>query len=223
MQRKILSAVSAYLGEVADAIMRREITAEEGYMADIPSSGYKARYTRMEDGTREEYLTLRELSKPFLASTPDRLLSYMPHLRNSYPGEQVDRYEHSLQTASRAFRDEAEEEIVVAALLHDIGDLLAPENHSDFAAAILRPFVSETTHWIVLHHGIFQGYFYFHHYSLDRNERDRFRGHPAFEQTSLFCERYDQAAFDPSYDTMPIKAFEPLVRRVFARTPWSTQ
>jgi predicted HD phosphohydrolase len=180
-------------------------------------------YIRMEDGTAEDYALVAELAKPFIAATADRVLAYLPQLRFSYEGDRVDRYEHSLQTATRAFRDGADEETVTAALLHDIGDMLAPENHSDFAAALLQPYVSRTTHWIVKHHGIFQGYYYFHHYGKDRNVREQFRGHPAFEKTIEFCSKWDQTAFDPSYDTMPLSAFEPIVRRVFARSAWSAE
>jgi predicted HD phosphohydrolase len=180
-------------------------------------------YIRMEDGTAEDYALVGELAKPFIAATVERVLAYLPQLRHSYEGDQVDRYEHSLQTATRAFRDGADDETVTAALLHDIGDMLAPENHSDFAAALLQPYVSRTTHWVVQHHGIFQGYYYFHHYGKDRNTREQFRGHPAFEKTLEFCAKWDQAAFDPNYDTMPLSAFEPILRRVFARPAWSVE
>lgn len=180
-------------------------------------------YIRMEDGTAEDYALLVEINKPFRAATADRVLAYLPHLRDSTSGDQVDRYEHSLQTASRALRDGAEDELVVAALLHDIGDLLAPDNHSEFAASLLQPYVTRSTHWTIKHHGIFQGYYYFHHLGKDRNAREQFRGHSAFEKTVEFCEKWDQTSFDPNYDTLPIAAFEPIVRRIFARTPWSAE
>ncbi|MGY3371988.1 putative HD phosphohydrolase [Bradyrhizobium sp. GM2.4] len=180
-------------------------------------------YTRMEDGTAEDYALEADLGKPFIAATADRVLGYLPLLRNSYETGQVDRYEHSLQAASRALRDGAEDELVVAALLHDIGDLLAPKNHAEFAASVLQPYVSKTTHWIVKHHGIFQGYYYYHHYGMDRNARDQFRGHPAFEKTIEFCAKWDQVSFDPNYHTLPLAEFEPIVRRIFARIPWSAE
>ena len=107
----------------------------------------------------------------------------------------------------------------MVALLHDIGDILAPHNHSQFAASVLRPYVSEENHWLVLHHGIFQGYYFFHHLGQDRDARDRFRGHPCFEMTADFCERWDQVSFDPDYDSAPLETFEPMVRRLFARSP----
>jgi predicted HD phosphohydrolase len=190
---------------------------------DVSSPKRVASYIRMEDGTREDYLLLKELHESFRGATVDRVLRSVEQLRDSYSGDQVDRYVHSLQTATRAFRDGADDETVVAALLHDIGDMLAPENHGELAGAVLQPYVTPATHWIVVHHGVFQGYYYFHHYGMDRNEREKFRGHPAFERTVEFCAKWDQTAFDPDYDTMPLAAFEPAVRRVFAREPWATQ
>jgi predicted HD phosphohydrolase len=133
----------------------------------------------------------------------------------------VDPYEHSLQTATRAFRDGADEEIVVCALLHDIGDLAAPQNHAEFAAALLRPYVSDENHGVVLLHEIFQGYHYFAQAGVDRNLRDRFRGHPSFARAAEFCAKWDQAAFDKDYDSMPLSAFEPMVCRILARQPYA--
>ena len=128
--------------------------------------------------------------------------------------------EHSLQSATRAHRDGADEEMVVAALLHDIGDLLSPYNHSEMAAAVLRPYVSEKTYWIVRHHGLFQSYYYAHHSGGDRNARDAYRDHPWYQATVDFCERWDQSSFDPEYDSLPLEFFEPVVKRVFAREPF---
>lgn len=181
----------------------------------------RASYIRMEDGTKEDYDFLMSSVKEFSARMPDRLIPFMETLRNSYEGEQIDRYHHCLQTATRAFRDGADDETVVAALLHDIGDILSPDNHAEYAASIIRPFVHNRTYWMIKHHAIFQGYFYYHHIGRDRNERDQYLGHPCFEITADFCGKWDQIAFDPAYDTMPMSAFEPTLRRVFAREPWS--
>ncbi|MBN3871277.1 HD domain-containing protein [Nostoc sp. JL33] len=179
-----------------------------------------ATYTRMADGTKEDYLLLEEHSKPRLNQVADRALTLLVGLQENYPGNLIDRYQHSLQTATRAFRDEAQEDVVVAALLHDIGDLLAPVNHAELAAAILKPYVSPATHWIIEHHGIFQGYYFWHHTGGDRHAREKFRGHPYFERTAEFCHKWDQESFDPNYDTLPLTFFEPMVRRIFAREPW---
>ncbi|MEH1824658.1 MAG: HD domain-containing protein [Nostoc sp.] len=189
-------------------------------MSDSSTKRPIATYTRMADGTKEDYLLLREHSKPLLNQVADRALTLLVALQESYPGNLIDRYQHSLQTATRAFRDEAEEEVVVAALLHDIGDLLAPVNHAELAAAILKPYVSPSTHWIIEHHGIFQGYYFWHHTGRDRHAREKFRGHPYFDPTAEFCHKWDQESFDPNYDTLPLTFFEPMVRRIFAREPW---
>ena len=179
-----------------------------------------ASYTKMEDGTREDYEMLVELSKPFRAGVADRVLKYFDTLHEGFPGERVDRYEHSLQTATRAFRDGQNEEVVVASLLHDLGDQLAPDNHAEFGATILCPYVTPSTHWMMEKHGIFQGYYYFHHIDKDRHERERYRDHPAYQKTVEFCHKYDQASFDPHYDTMPLSAFEAMVRQILERPAW---
>jgi predicted HD phosphohydrolase len=154
-----------------------------------------------------------------MAALPDRVLRHLKLLGGDFGGYPVDRLEHCLQTATRAHRDGRDEEYVVCALLHDIGDQLAPANHAAHAATILKPYVSDANHWMVQHHGIFQGYYFFHHLGLDRDMREQFRGHPHFEHTARFCHLYDQVAFDPNYDSMPLEAFEPMLRRVLSRPP----
>jgi predicted HD phosphohydrolase len=181
-----------------------------------------ATYIRMENGTQEDYLLLREHNKHLFKQVADQALTLLFNLQENSPGNLIDRYQHSLQTATRAFRDGAEEEVVVAALLHDIGDTLAPGNHAELAAAILKPYVSPRTHWIIEHHGIFQGYYFWHHIGADRYAREKFRGDPYFDSTVEFCHKWDQESFDPNYDTLPLSFFEPMVRSIFARTPWST-
>jgi predicted HD phosphohydrolase len=177
-------------------------------------------FTRMDQGTAEDYALLERLGEEQKqAHFVDNLLDLLRSLGGPKLGYRIDRYQHSLQTATRALRDEADEETVVAALLHDIGDVHAPDNHSAIAAAVLKPYVGERTHWVVKHHGVFQGYYFFHHLGYDRNARERYRGHPHFEACAAFCERWDQTSFDPGYDTLPLDAFEPMVRRVFAREP----
>jgi predicted HD phosphohydrolase len=192
-------------------------------MPDQLVQSRKVSYRRMKDGTEEDYTLIEENSEAFKLHTAERLLRYVDTLLEGIPGDQVDCREHSLQTASRAFRDDADEETVVAALLHDIGIAFAPDSHDRLAAEILRPYVGWETCWLVQHHGIFQGYYYFHHVGKDREAREKYRGHPAFERTAAFCEKWDQAAFDPDYDTMPLTAFEPMVQRIFARDPWAAR
>jgi predicted HD phosphohydrolase len=144
------------------------------------------------------------------------VLAHLRLLDGDYGGFAVDRLTHSLQTATLAHRDGRDEEYVVCALLHDIGDTLGSFNHADVAAAIVKPFVSEENHWMVEQHAVFQGYYFFHHIGGDRNLRDRFRGHPSFERTAEFCARYDGPAFDPKGETLPLDFFEPMLRRVMA-------
>ena len=131
-------------------------------------------------------------------------------------GFAVDRLQHSLLTATLANKCGEDEEYVVCALLHDIGDTLASWNHPDVGAAILKPFVSEANHWMVQMHGIFQGYYFFEHIVLNANMRDQFRGHAHFDRTAHFCEIYDNPAFDPKMECAPLDFFEPMLRRVFA-------
>lgn len=184
----------------------------------------QVRFTRMDRGTVADYALLDELAKPYIAKTGDRVLAYLENLKGGLLGYQVDRYQHSLQTATRALRAGECEEIVVAALLHDIGDELAPENHSELGASVLRPYVAKHTYWMMLQHGLFQGYYYFDKYfdktGQDANARERHRGHPAYAMTVRFCADYDQLSFDPDYDTLSIDHFVPMVEQVFGREPW---
>jgi len=176
----------------------------------------RAGFAAMTEGTAADWQRISASFFPFASKLPDRLLGHLRELQGDYGGFPVDRYQHSLQTATRAYRAERDEEYIVCALLHDVGDLLGSYNHADIAASMLKPFVSEQNHWMLEHHGIFQGYYFFHYIGLDRNMRDRFRNHPWYGYTLEFCEKYDQNSFDETYDTMPLEAFEPMVRRVLA-------
>jgi predicted HD phosphohydrolase len=176
----------------------------------------QTRFTAMRDATREDYEKIGRHSDAFFRGLPDRVLTHLKILAGDTGGYAVDRLTHSLQTATRAQRDGRDDEYVVCALVHDIGDTLACMNHAQLAATILEPFVSEKNRWIVEQHAIFQGYYFFHHLGLDRNLRERFRGHPWFRDCAEFCEKYDQNSFDPEYDTLPLDAFEPALRKVFA-------
>ena len=141
-------------------------------------------------------------------------LSHLNLLKGDHGGFAVDRLVHSLQTATRAHQAGQDEEYVVCALLHDIGDILMPANHAELAATILSPYVSDRNLWMLEKHGIFQGYYFFHHLGLDRDMREEFRGHPDFEYTAQFCHLYDQNSFDPAFQSMPLEAFVPMMRRV---------
>lgn len=176
-------------------------------------------FTRMEDGTKEDYELLERLEQPYLEALPDRLLAAVVALKDSFSGYQVSRYEHSLQSATRAHRDGRDEEYVVAALLHDIGDELAPYTHGEMMGAVLRPYIRPEVVWAIEKHGLFQAYYYAHHSGGDRNARDRYRDHPCYDACVEFCERYDQNCFDPAYESEPLEFFEPMVRRVISEPP----
>lgn len=180
----------------------------------------KVSFRTMAEGTYEDYQLARLEEERLISGWPDLVMGWMKQM-DVASVYQVTRYEHSLQAASRAHRAGEDEEMVVAALLHDVGDVLAPANHSEVAAAMLRPYVSERVYWIIKHHGLFQGYYYNHHYGEDRNLRDRFKDHRWYEDTVRFCHDYDQVSFDPSYDWEPIEFFEPMLRRLLATPTYS--
>lgn len=175
-------------------------------------------FTQMKDGTKADYDLLAEAEKPYHALTADRILAELRKQgEDSMSGYQITRMDHGLQSATRALRDGADIDWVVGALLHDIGDGLAPQNHDRFSAEVIRPFVRDEVAWVVEHHGIFQMLYYGKHYGWDENARDEFKDHPCFQSCSDFCERWDQSSFDPDYPTEPLETFEPMVREVFGR------
>lgn len=177
-------------------------------------------FDQMKDGSREEYLFLQVLEHDYIRALPDRLLQALQRLDGSLEGYKISRLQHSLQSATRAENDGADIETVVAALVHDLGDELAPENHSQLAAAIVRPYVRAEVTWIIEMHGLFQMRYYAHHYGKDPEGYLAYRDHPWFESCVRFCEVYDQAAFDPGYPTQPLSHFEPMLREVFTRKPF---
>ena len=176
-------------------------------------------FTRMDKGTAQDYELLAQYEAAELADYPDRVLGWLQEM-DTHSGYQVTRLEHCLQGATRAHRAGEETETVVCVLLHDIGDILSPINHSQAAASLLRPFISDKNHWIIKHHGVFQLYYYADHTGGDRNARDRFKNHPWYQDTVDWCENYDQVSFDPDYDWLPLEFFEPMVRSVLS-TPRS--
>ena len=178
----------------------------------------KVSFTSMDQGSKEDYELVFLTEELYLSVQADRVMRWleMMDVEDVY---RITRLEHGLQSATRAQNDGADEETIVCALLHDIGDILAPANHSQVAAAMLRPYVSEKNAWVVEHHGLFQGYYYFHHFDKDRNARDRYREHLYYQDCVNFCERWDQCSFDPDYQSEPLSYFEPMVRRLFAKEP----
>ena len=176
----------------------------------------QATFTKMSQSTAEDWQIIMPEQLAFFKKLPDRILSHMELLNGDYGGFAIDRLQHSLQTAQRAADAGEDDEYIVCALLHDIGDTLGSANHADVAAAILQPFVSEENHWMIKHHAIFQGYNFFHFLDADRNMRDEFRGSDNFKRTARFIAKYDDPAFDPSMPKLELSLFEPQLRRVFA-------
>ena len=181
----------------------------------------KVKFTEMKKGSKEDYLLLDRLEKKYIAGTADRIIKFLRSYEETLEGYQVSRLEHSLQAATRALKDGASEEMIVATLLHDIGDDLAPLNHSEYAAAVLRPYVSEKTYWIMQKHGEFQMFYYAHHLGGNRNARDKYKGHKYYDDCVDFCERWDQTSFDPKYKSLKLEDFEPLIKKIFNRKPYS--
>lgn len=178
------------------------------------------KFTRMDEGTEADYSLLDELEREYVSTLPDRLLNALNELTSSLDGYKINRLQHSLQTATRAENAGADIELVVAALVHDLGDDLAPENHSQMAAAIIRPYVREEVTWIIEHHGVFQMFYYGDAAGVNKDERERYRGHQWFDSCETFCRDWDQMAFDPDYPTRPLRHFEPMLREIFTRTPF---
>jgi len=178
-------------------------------------------FTQMKHGTKEEYEFLNTHEIEYTKGTAQRLLHALEHLDEGLSGYKVTRLGHSVQSATRAWRDGADIDWVVSALLHDIGDVFAPYNHDEYAASILKPFIREQCRWVVEKHGDFQMLYYGHHLDgYDQHKRDRHAGHHYFNDCAEFCERWDQSSFDPDYDNLPLTFFAPMVHEVFARKPY---
>ena len=177
----------------------------------------KVNFKNMESGTAEEYAFLNDLEDQFNVDLPKRLIAALSSLDSSLSGYQISRLEHSLQGATRAYVAGEDLEMVIAILFHDIGDELAPYSHSEMAAAILRPFVSEKIYWIIKHHGVFQMYYYAHHSGGDRNARELFIDSPWYQDAIKFCHDYDQNCFDPDYESKPLEFFVPMINEFFSR------
>ncbi len=175
-------------------------------------------WTEMQCGTREHYEYLGPaFYQHARESLVDNLMMLLGLLKGPKLGYQTDRYSHSLQSGTRAYRNDEPVDMVVAALLHDVADGFAPENHSDAAAALLRPYVDEETHWVIKYHGLFQGYYYFHHHDGDRDAREMHKDSPYYDRCVDFCHEYDQNCFDPNYPVMDLQDFRPMLDEVFSR------
>ncbi len=176
----------------------------------------RATFKSFEESTKEEWANIMVCIQDTQAMVADKVLEQMRYLEADHGGFPVNRLEHCLQTATRAEKDGRDAEYIVCALIHDIGDNLAPFNHPEIAAGILKPFVSEENWWMVKHHGIFQGYYFWDYIGLNKNARDEFTDSPYYSHTEEFCAKYDSPAFDSDYKSAPLEHFEPLVRELLA-------
>lgn len=181
----------------------------------LPTDASRATFRSFDESTPADWSVIVEQMDDFYAEVPDHILQQLRHLRDDQGGFPIDRLQHSLQTATRAERDGRDDEYVLCALLHDVGEGLAPTNHAAVAAAILAPFVSEANRWMLEHHTIFQGYYYWKHLGWDTNAREVFRSSPYFDHTEEFCAKFDQVSFDRDYATEPLEHFESLLRSFF--------
>ena len=181
-------------------------------MTDTHVDAPRAKFHAMEEGTQEDWQVIGAALGEFGPQLPDRVLAHMRLLGGDFGGFAIDRLTHCLQTAARAEKAGRDDDYILCALIHDIGDTLGPYNHADVGAAILKPFVRPELHWMVEKHAIFQGYYFFHHLGLDRDMREQFRGHESFDLTAEFCADFDQVAFDPAYPTPTLEHYEPLIR-----------
>lgn len=177
---------------------------------------HEIKFHAMTEGTPEQWQRIARADRHYARDLPDRMITHLEMLADGRHGFAIDRLDHCLQSATRALRDGRDEEYAVCALLHDIGDVFAPADHAEYAALVIRPFVSESNWWMIRHHGIFQGYYFNHHFGGDRDLREQYRGHPCFEATAEFCERYDQNCFDPGYDSLTLADFAPMMHRVLS-------
>jgi len=184
----------------------------------------KVSFTQMKDGSYEDYQLLKKLEKPYLGLTASRIIDELKKQgAKTLEGYRITRLDHGLQSATRAETDGVDIDWIVGALLHDIGDGLAPQNHDKFSAEVIRPFVRWEVTWTVAHHGIFQMIYYAHHYGWDKNARDKFKDNIYFQTCADFCERWDQKSFDPEYENKDLDFFKPLIKEVFSRPPYKDE
>ena len=182
------------------------------------------KFKHMKDGDKEDYLLLQKYEEKYVSLTYERIIEELTRQgKNTMEGYKITRLDHGLQSATRAYNDGADIDWIVGALLHDIGDGLAPQNHDRFSAEVVRPYVRDEITWVIEHHGIFQMIYYAHHYGWDKNARDKFKDNIDFQTCADFCERWDQKSFDPEYENKDLDFFKPLIKEVFSRPPYKDE
>lgn len=177
----------------------------------------QASFTSMDTSTQEEWLEIGRQTAANQGRVADRVLAMLRSLNEIVDGFATDQLTHCLQTATLAERAGADDEVVVAALCHDVGKAVSVPNHPEIAAAILKPYVRPEVHFMIEAHQDFQGRHYYGHFGMNPDARNKYDGHPAYELAARFADEWDQKAFDPNYDTLPLEHFEDRVRTVFAK------
>jgi predicted HD phosphohydrolase len=172
-------------------------------------------FTRMDESTAEQWSVIGAETVANGARIAEHVLTLLRALGGITDGFAVDQLTHCLQTATRAERAGADDEMVVAALCHDIGKYVSISNHPAIAAEMLKPFVRDDVYHVIRVHQDFQGKHYYAHFGRDRDARERYRDEPWFDVAARFADDWDQVAFDPGYDTLPLEHFEGRLRRVF--------
>lgn len=171
-------------------------------------------FTRMDQSTAEQWAVIGLETTANQPRVAERTLEMLRSLRDITDGFAVDQLTHCLQTAARAERDGADDQLVFASLLHDVGKAISVSNHPEIAAAIIRPYVRPEVYYAIKAHQDFQGKHYYAHFGGDPNAREPYRGEPWFDLAAQFADDWDQTAFDPAYDTPPLEHYEPLVREL---------
>ncbi|GMU79656.1 MAG: metal-dependent phosphohydrolase [Acidimicrobiia bacterium] len=177
---------------------------------------FSTRFTRMDESTAEQWAVIATETMEAQPLVAEHVLALLRNLEGMVLGFSVDQLTHCLQTATLAERAGADEELVVGALVHDVGKYVSVANHPAIAAEMLRPFVRDEVYHAIRVHQDFQGRHYYGHFGGDADARERYRGEPWFDLAARFADEWDQVAFDPGYDTLPLAHFEPAVRAVFA-------
>ena len=182
------------------------------------------KFKHMKDGDKVDYLLLQKYEEKYVSLTYERIIEELTRQgKNTMEGYKITRLDHGLQSATRAYNDGADIDWIVGALLHDIGDGLAPQNHDRFSAEVVRPYVRDEITWVIEHHGIFQMIYYAHHYGWDKNARDKFKDNIYFQTCADLWERWDQKSFDPEYEYKDLDFFKPLIKEVFSRPPYKDE
>jgi len=174
-------------------------------------------FTRMDAGTPEQWMIIKDEHTLLQQQVPTRIKKMLRELESIEGGFGVNQLVHSLQTATRAERAGASEELVLAALCHDIGKVISVPNHPAIAAEILKAYVSPETYWVILTHQDFQGRHYYKYLGMNPAARDQYKDHPSYALAERFTDEWDQTAFDPNYETLPLEHFEPIIDRFFAK------